>query len=146
MRKVFSIIIVFTSAVISISAQTKLERRHHSEVISMASKTDTSVSEVGNGAFYPRTSYSYPLEDFKTGVVRVGPRTTYLKDGLSIDEVIRLLGKPLSITERTEQNVSLKIYVFQRGEDQVLIAEFENGLLARSCSELREAHAPQADR
>ena len=146
MRKVFSIIIVITSAVISISAQTKLERRHHSEVISMASKTDTSVSEVGNGAFYPRTSYNYPLEDFKPGVVRVGPRTTYLKDGLRIDEVIRLLGKPLSITERTEQNASLKIYVFQRGEGQVLIAEFENGLLVRSYSELREAQPVQADR
>ena len=79
MRKVFSIIIVITSAVMSISAQTKLERRHHSEAISRAAKTDTRVSEVGNGAFYPRTSYNYPLEDFKPGVVRVGPRTTYLK-------------------------------------------------------------------
>jgi len=146
MRKVFSIIIVITSAVISISAQTKLERRHHSEVINTASKTDTSVSEVGNGAFYPRTSYNYPLEDFKPGVVRVGPRTTYLKDGLRIDEVIRLLGKPISITQRTEQNVSFKIYVFQRGEGQVLIAEFENGLLVRSCTEWREAQPTQADR
>lgn len=146
MRKILSITVVIASAAISLAAQTKLERRHHSEAISMASKTDTRVSEVGNGAFYPRTSYSYPLEDFKTGVVRVGPRTTYLKNGLSIDEVIRLLGKPLSITERTEQNVSLKLYVFQRGEGQVLIAEFENGLLARSCSELREAHPAQADR
>ena len=146
MRKVFSIIIVITSAVISISAQTKLERRHHSEVASMAAKTDTSVSEVGNGAFYPRTSYNYPLEDFKPGVVRVGPRTTYLKDGLRIDEVIRLLGKPLSITERIEQNASLKVYIFQRSEGQVLIAEFENGLLVRSYSELREAQPAQADR
>ena len=146
MRKVFSIIIVITSAVISISAQTKLERRHHSEVISMASKTDISVSEVGNGAFYPRTSYNYPLEDFKPGVVRVGPRTTYLKDGLRIDEVIRLLGKPLSITERIEQNASLKVYIFQRSEGQVLIAEFENGLLVRSYRELRETQPAQADR
>ena len=146
MRKVFSIIIVITSAVISISAQTKLERRHHPEVISMTSEADTKLSEVGNGAFYPRTSYSYPLEDFKTGVVKVGPRTTYLKDGLRVDEVIRLLGKPLSITERTEQNVSLKIYVFQRGEGQVLIAEFDNNLLVRSYTELREARPAQADR
>ena len=145
MRKVFSIIIVITSAVISISAQTKLERRHHSEVINTASKTDTSVSEVGNGAFY-RTSYNYPLEDFKPGVVRVGPRTTYLKDGLRIDEVIRLLGKPLSITERIEQNASLKVYIFQRSEGQVLIAEFENGLLVRSYRELRETQPAQADR
>jgi hypothetical protein len=111
----------------------------------MASETDTKLSEVGNGAFYPRTSYSYPLEDFKPGVVRVGPRTTYLKDGLRIDEVIRLVGKPLSITERTEQNVSLKIYVFQRGEGQVLIAEFEHGLLVRSSTQLREVQPAQAD-
>jgi hypothetical protein len=35
--------------------------------------------------------------------------------------------------------------VFQRGEGQVLIAEFENGLLARSRTELRD-QLLQADR
>ena len=102
-------------------------------------------TEPGNGLAFPHTAFSYPVEDFKPGVVRVGPRTTYLKDGLRIDEVVRLLGKPLSISERNEQNVIVKTYVFQRGEGQVLIAEFENGLLARSRTELRD-ETPQADR
>ena len=30
----------------------------------------------------------------KVGVVRVGPSTTYLKQGLSTEEVVRLLGEP----------------------------------------------------
>ena len=146
MRKILSIIVVIASAAISLAAQTTQERRHHSEVMSVTSKADTNISEAGNGAFYPHTSYRYPIQDFKPGVVRVGPRTTYLKDGFRIDEVVRLLGKPLSISVRSERNIVVQVYAFQRGEGRVLVTEFENGLLVRSHTELRDEQQTQADR
>jgi type II secretory pathway pseudopilin PulG len=146
MRKILSIIVVIASAAISLAAQTTQERRHHSEVMSVTSKADTKISEAGNGAFYPHTSYRYPIQDFKPGVVRVGPRTTYLKDGFRIDEVVRLLGKPLSISVRSEGNIVVQVYAFQRGEGRVLVSEFENGLLVRSRIESPDEQQAQADR
>lgn len=65
-------------------------------------------------------------------VLRVGPTTTYLKNGLSAEEVLKLLGKPALITERQEGNRHLVVYTFRRSEDRVLIAEFEGGLLVGS--------------
>ena len=144
MRKIFSIFIVIAAANTLLSGQTNPRRRHHASATSVTAKVDAKATEAGNGIYFPHTAFSYPVEDFKPGVVRVGPRTTYLKDGLRIDEVIRLLGKPLSISERNQRHVIVKTYVFQRGEGQVLIAEFENGLLARSRTELRD-EPPQAD-
>ena len=114
--------------------------------MSVTSRVDTKTSEAGNGAFYPHTSYRYPIQDFKPGVVRVGPRTTYLKSGFTIDEVVRLLGKPLWISVRNEGDVIVQVYAFQRSEGQVLISEFENGLLVRSRTELRDEQRLQADR
>lgn len=145
MRKIFSIFIVIVAANTILFAQTNTRRRHHASPTSATAKVDAKATEAGNGIAFPHTAFSYPVEDFKPGVVRVGPRTTYLKDGLRIDEVVRLLGKPLSISERNERNVIVKTYVFQRGEGQVLIAEFENGLLVRSRTESRD-EAPQSDR
>jgi outer membrane protein assembly factor BamE (lipoprotein component of BamABCDE complex) len=138
MRKILSVIILIMSAVVSLSAQTKQVRRHHSAATNVVSKQVAKEIEVGNGAFYPRTSYSYPVEDFKPGVVRVGPRTTYLKEGLTIDEVVRFLGKPFSISERTQNNTIVKMYSFRRGEGQLLIAEFENNVLVRSWLETHD--------
>ncbi|HUS09836.1 MAG TPA: hypothetical protein VMZ30_05160 [Pyrinomonadaceae bacterium] len=145
MRKILTIIVLIAAAAINLAAQTTEERRHHSEVMSVTSKAGTKITEAGSGTFYPHTSYRYPIQDFKPGVVRVGPRTTYLKDGFRIDEVVRLLGKPLSISVRSEGEIVVQVYVFQRGEGQVLISEFENGLLVRSHIELRDEQRMQAD-
>lgn len=71
-------------------------------------------------------------------VIRVGPTTTYLKNGLNTDEVIRLLGRPHSISERLEDGRLLATYIFPRSEGRVLIAEFENGLLTNSRTETPE--------
>lgn len=65
-------------------------------------------------------------------VVRVGPTTTYLKRGLSKDEVVRLLGKPTMINERQDGSVLRSTYIFERSEGRRLVAEFENGHLVRS--------------
>jgi hypothetical protein len=89
--------------------------------------------------------YSYPAAEFKPGVVQVGPRTTYLKEGLTTQEVVRLLGKPASIIERSENGVLVTVYVFPRGENRVLIAEFVKSALVRSTIETR-GEVAQADR
>jgi hypothetical protein len=70
-------------------------------------------------------------------VVRVGPRTTYLKEGLSTEDVIRLLGRPAEVSERQEGGAHVIAYVFHRGEGRVLVAEFVGGRLVRSRVEPR---------
>jgi hypothetical protein len=87
-------------------------------------------------AYLEPASYSYPADEFKPGVVRVGPRTTYLKEGLSTEEVVRLLGQPSAISERRE-NAVVTIYEFPRSEGHVLIAEFVKNALVRSRLEAR---------
>lgn len=144
MRKVLSIMVVMMAAMICVSAQTRHDRTRYSEDKSATLKLDISLTEAE--AFYPHTSYSYPVEDFKPGVVRVGPRTTYLKEGLRTDEVVRVLGNPTSISERTENDIVITTYEFQRGEGHLLIAEFVNGVLVRSRTETRDAQTMQADR
>jgi hypothetical protein len=65
-------------------------------------------------------------------VLRLGPTTTYLKNGLTTEEVIRLLGKPVSISELREGLRLLTVYTFTRSDGRVFIAEFEKGLLVDS--------------
>jgi hypothetical protein len=65
-------------------------------------------------------------------VLRLGPTTTYLKNGLSTEEVVKLLGKPYSVSEQLEGGRLLTTYIFPRSEGRVLIAQFENGLLIGS--------------
>lgn len=72
----------------------------------------------------------------KIGVVRVGPSTTYLKQGLSTDEVVKLLGEPTAILESEEGSGALT-YVFTRSEGRVLVAEFVKGSLVSSRTEMR---------
>ena len=72
------------------------------------------------------------------GVVRVGPSTTYLKNGLSINEVVSSLGRPVSVSERQEGSLNYATYTFTRSGGRVLVAEFENGLLVNSRAGARE--------
>ncbi|HEX8142869.1 MAG TPA: hypothetical protein VF553_09755 [Pyrinomonadaceae bacterium] len=71
-------------------------------------------------------------------VLRLGPSETYLKNGLSLDEVIRLLGKPTSISERREGSLRLTTCIFPRSAGRIIRAEFENGVLVRSSTEAVE--------
>lgn len=70
-------------------------------------------------------------------IVSVGPRTTFLKQGLSEDEVVRLLGSP-SLILRAAGGRPSATYEFQRGEGRVLVAEFEDGVLVSSRTEARD--------
>ena len=144
MQKVLGILIFIMAAMVCVSAQTGQDRMQFSEhkVASLKLNAPTTESE----PFYLGTAYSYPLEDFKPGVVQVGPRTTYLKEGLRTDEVVRLLGKPASISERSENDIIITTYEFHRSEGRMLIAEFVGGILVRSRSETRVENPVQADR
>jgi hypothetical protein len=73
----------------------------------------------------------------RKGVVHVGPRGTYLKEGLSPEEVLSLLGAPTSIFETRRAGQSMLVYEFQRSGDRVLIAEFVNRNLISSRTETR---------
>jgi hypothetical protein len=144
MCKILTIAVIVISAMVCASAQTKLDRTGYADATGARLKADVPAAETQ--AFYPRTSYSYPADDFKPGVVRVGPRTTYLKEGLTTDEVVRLLGKPASISERSENGVVLTTYEFQRGEGRVIIAEFVAGVLVRYRTETSGESVVRADR
>jgi len=140
MRKFLSFVIVIMSAMVSVSAQTEqqdlkrsLESKHVTSKVDVPAPRNTDE----DASYIRQTAYSYPADDFKPGVVQVGPRTTYLKEGLSTEEVVRLLGKPSAITERNEKDVVVTIYEFPRSEDRVLIAEFVKNALVRFTMETR---------
>ena len=144
MRKAFSIAVVMISVMVGVSAQTRANRTGYAEAGTVRLKTDIPATEAE--AFSPHTSYSYSIDDFKPGVVRVGPRTTYIKEGLSTDEVVSLLGTPSLISEHNENSIAVTTYEFQRSTERVIIAEFVSGVLVRSWTETRPQKVVQADR
>ncbi|MEP6741676.1 MAG: hypothetical protein ABJB61_04185 [bacterium] len=73
----------------------------------------------------------------KASVVRVGPVTTFLKEGLSTEQVVRLLGEPSAIFERKQEDLIVTTYEFPRGAGRVLIAEFVSDALINSRIETR---------
>ncbi len=75
----------------------------------------------------------------KPVVLRVGPPTTYLKAGLTTEEVVRVLGEPIAMFDRNDKGVTVKSYEFPRGGNRILVAEFVNGALVNSRTETRQA-------
>lgn len=74
----------------------------------------------------------------KAGVVRVGPSVTYLKEGFTVEEVLRLLGQPANVSKHQSGSDLVTTYEFPRGQNRFLIAEFVNGALVSSRTEVRE--------
>jgi hypothetical protein len=74
----------------------------------------------------------------KSGVVHVGPSSTYLKEGFSVEEVLRLLGQPVAVSKRHAGSKLVTTYEFLRGQNRFLIAEFVNGTLVSSRTETRD--------
>jgi hypothetical protein len=72
------------------------------------------------------------VKESAPGVLRVGPSTIYLKNGLRAGEVVRFLGQPATRLERRGRDSRLATYTFARGDGRVLVAEFENGRLISS--------------
>lgn len=73
------------------------------------------------------------------GVVRFGPRSTYLKEGLRTQQVLRLLGQPSSVSERHEGDAVVTRYEFDRSEGRIVVAEFVSDALVRSRTETKVA-------
>jgi hypothetical protein len=73
----------------------------------------------------------------QASAIRVGPPTTYLKEGLTAEQVLRILGEPISFSERDESGVTIKTYEFQRGANRILVADFVQGMLVNSRTETR---------
>lgn len=71
----------------------------------------------------------------QTSAIRIAPPTTYLKEGLTIEQVIRVLGEPISVSQREERGVLIETLRFQRGANRILTAEFVNDALVGSRTE-----------
>lgn len=65
-------------------------------------------------------------------VVRLGPSTTFLRNGLSRQEVAKLLGEPFSTVETMDGNAVVTTSVFHRSGDRILIAQFRDDVLIAS--------------
>ena len=143
MLKVLGIVTIGLAAMISVSAQTTQDSTKYAEDKGATSRLGIPAAAE---AFLPGTSYNYSVDDFRPGVVKVGPRTTYLKEGLRTDEVVRLLGKPTATSERTERDLVITTFEFKRAEGHFLMADFVSGVLVRSWTEIRDTQTTQADR
>lgn len=114
MKKTISLFAIILLSAIAVSAQTKADLYPN--------------RESGQRVFAVKKS----IRKNDPRVLRVGPSMTYLKEGLSIDDVLRVLGEPLSVSAHQDGDVRFATYTFERGEGRVLIAEFENESLVRS--------------
>jgi hypothetical protein len=123
MKKVFILISFILLSAMAVSAQTTKSEHANSRASRDAKKTLTGNKNVR--ASDPR-------------VLKLGTSTTYLNNGLSIYDVLRVLGQPTSVSERQDGELQLATYTFPRSEGRVLIAEFENGVLMSSRMETTE--------
>lgn len=77
-------------------------------------------------------------------VVRLGPATTYLKEGLTTQEVVRFMGQPARVSRHSEPGNVVVTYEFPRSEGRTLYAEFINDVLVRSRTDAPR-HVAKAD-
>jgi hypothetical protein len=130
---VVEVLIAFLLAMTSISAQTKV----------VSGDVDLSGSTYSNGN---SLKHGVERKDADLRVIKVGPPTTFLKNGLSIDEVTRLLGRPFFVSDHQEGNRLISTYIFRRGEDRFVVADFAKGILKRSSVKSREDLPLETDR
>lgn len=88
------------------------------------SEADQNVARLNS----PSTS-SYTVGYVRHKVLQLGPRTTYLQEGMKQDEAVWLLGEPASITTRNTEGGLVSVYAFRRSNGRNLIAEFSAGKL-----------------
>ncbi|HKE59620.1 MAG TPA: hypothetical protein VKB46_23075 [Pyrinomonadaceae bacterium] len=98
-------------------------------------------SEINEGALSMAQDSSYGNAFVRPGVVHLAAPSTYLQEGLSTSEVVRLLGEPTTISERQAEGSMVKTYEFTRGEGRVLVADFKGDKLVGSRTEMRGASA-----
>ena len=143
MSKFLVFVMVIMSAAVTVSAQTENDLKRHFEGKQVTLKIDMPAT---NDGVLRQISYEYAAPGSrKIGVVRVGSPTTYLKRGLTTEEVLQVLGQPAGISKRVEDGGVVTTYEFRRGGERVLVAEFVHDMLVRSRTETREQVA-QANR
>lgn len=101
------------------------------EAVIYALRRYVDFSEEETGRSGNRTE-TVPLTSIGSRVIRVGPPTTFIKEGLSESEVLRLLGQPLTMFKSESISGSMTVYEFRRSEGRVLRAEFIDGVLVHS--------------
>jgi outer membrane protein assembly factor BamE (lipoprotein component of BamABCDE complex) len=132
MGKVIILLIVFIGAVISVSAQTANGPQR---------RVNTGTSENAKTSPPDHSRYVITVSS-KPGVVQVGPRMTYLKEGLSREEVLRVMGHPAAVSKRRDQDTVIFCYEFKRADGRFLIAEFIDNALVGSRIETRTSLTP----
>lgn len=146
MQKFFITAIFILLSSITIAAQTDSRQKPLAE--SKRVEFSKSTLEAGRNVTAPATVTSERPRSYGRivdgRVLRVGPSTTYLKNGLRTDEVLRLLGRPVSVEERREGGKVLATYTFERSEGRVFVAEFEDGLLVSSRTQSAEPSVARA--
>ena len=128
MKRVFSLLAIILFSVVAASAQNGLREVH----------AGLSRSREGERKVLSRQQI---IKSPNSRVLRLGPRSTYLKEGLSTEEVITLLGQPVSVSERKDRETHFTTYTFARSGERILVAEFVNGVLVRTYTRTREAPA-----
>ena len=124
MKKFLSLITIVLFSVVAVSAQTRVN----------GSFSDLQRSRRAGGA--EKRAANHKVARFQEArAFRLRPSTIYLKNGLSTDEVLSLLGTPTSVSERQEGTAHLATYIFHRSEGRIFIADFENGVLINSRTE-----------
>jgi hypothetical protein len=124
MKKAFVIISMILIPVVAASAQT-------------GTKGEAVASRRSSQGEKRASTSSRAGKERAPGVLRLGPSTTYLKNGLKTDEVLRLLGRPATVSERAQGDALFTTYTFERGAGRLLVAEFEDGMLVSSRTEAR---------
>jgi hypothetical protein len=125
MKRGFSFIAIILFSIVAASAQTKIKE----------GQADLRRSREGER----RSAYcNEGARSRDTRVLQLGPTTTYLKEGLSTEEVAGFLGQPTSVSERQERYSRLTTYIFSSGGECVIVVEFVNGVLVGSRTQIRE--------
>jgi hypothetical protein len=138
-QKLFCLIATILLSAAAISAQTSRDSKPGSERSQSeyaAHLKDPKLAEREGNSDKRKARLKEDANLRAPGVLRLGPSRTYLRDGLSTDDVVRLLGTPASVSEKQEGNARLTTYMFPRGDGRVIIAEFANGALIRSRTEI----------
>jgi hypothetical protein len=135
LQHLFSFTLIVLLSAVAVSAQTAGDLKpgsERNEAEYAAHLKDHGVSDKKKAKLKEEAGLRAP------GVVRLGPSRTFLRTGLSTDDVVKFLGQPSSVSETQEGSARLTIYIFQRGEGRVIVAEFTNGALIRSRTEIRQ--------
>ncbi|MGA9994598.1 MAG: hypothetical protein WBP93_04240 [Pyrinomonadaceae bacterium] len=125
MKKIFRSLAIILLLAVAASAQSETQR-------------ERSASRRGHEEAKKSLINIKSIRKYDPRVLRLGPSTTFLNNGLSVDEVLSVLGKPAAVSEEQDGKLNLATYIFPRSEGRVLVAEFENGVLVRSRTETAE--------